>query len=459
MQSPQESRLPSPHVALAKWGLTDFFNFLTLYTLSYHVKSHHPLDIHYHHAKIKAYYNYGNAKIMNPPTYITRELETSIQKYLPLPEILAIVGPRRSGKTTFLRHLATSLESCAYLSFENQTLLDLFDLHIDTFADRHLKPYSHLILDEFQYSKKGGKHLKYLFDTYPGKKIFISGSSSPELTIKALRFLTGRCLVFTLLPLSFSEFLSTKPVKPTPDELREYASEYMTFGGYPEVVLQPDPEIKQTLLQNIYSLFLRREVKDLTSLSDDYKLKNLLKALSLSIGNLIEYRELSQLSGFDHLSLKRYLNFLHQTYIATPILPFFTNRRTELVKNPKIYFYDLGLRNSLIDNFQPLSLRTDRGALVENLVGIDLLNQGLDLKFWRTKNKAEVDFVWEKNGQLFAAEVKAGPKPSLSPSLLSFITKYSPTHASIVSHTTQPKRQIRSTLVDFPPYWDTKPLF
>lgn len=392
-------------------------------------------------------------KITTPPNYITRELEKTIKKYLPLPEILAIVGPRRSGKTTFLGHLSKTWKSYTMVTFENQVILDLFDLHIDAFADRYLKPYDCLIIDELQHAKHGGKNLKYLFDTYPEKKIIISGSSSPDLTIKALRYLTGRCLVFTLFPFTFTEFLSTKPHRPTQKELEMHAQEYMTFGGYPEVVLADDSDIKKTLLQNIYSLFFTREVKDFTSLADDYKLKNLVKALSLSMANLIEYRELSQVSGFDYLSLKRYLNFLQKTYITFPVVPFFRNRRTELVKNPKMYFFDMGLRNSLIDNFQPFDLRPDKGALVENFIAIALGNQGADLRFWRTKNKAEVDFVWEKEGILSAVEVKAGNQTHLPASLASFIEKYAPARAVVFNQTFQKSFTTGKTRVSFRPYW------
>lgn len=388
--------------------------------------------------------------------YIHRELEAKIKKYLPLPEILAILGPRRSGKTTFLNELKNRLPNCLYLTFENEVILDLFDLNIDSFASRYLASNKYLIIDEFQHTKKGGKNLKYLYDTFPGKKIIISGSSSPDLTIKALRFLTGRCLVFTLWPLSFSEFLSIKPLKPTEKELKNYFNEYVTYGGYPEVTLQKDPEIKKTLLQNIYSLFFSREVKDLTALSDDYKLKNLLKALALSAGNLIEYHELSQVSGFDFLTLKRYLNFLEKTFIAYRLYPFYKNRRTELVKNPKIYFCDLGLRNSLLDNFLAFADRTDKGVLVENFLANSLQTEGLDLKFWRTKTKTEVDFVWEKETRLFALETKAGKEDYLPASLKSFIEKHSPSKVYVASASQKRSFKISKTPIIFTPYWQLK---
>lgn len=390
---------------------------------------------------------------MNKVSYIRRELEGKIEKYLKLPEILAVVGPRRSGKTTFLRHLEKSLSNCQYLTFENEVVLDLFDLEINDFARRYLTKSDFLIIDEFQHAKKGGKNLKYLFDTFPGKKIIISGSSSPDLTIKALRFLTGRCLVFTLLPFSFGEFLSAQRPSPIKRELPEFFAEYVTFGGYPEVVLQKDAEIKKTLLQNIYSLFFSREVEDLTRLVDDYKLKNLLRALALGVGGLIEYRELATVSSFDFLSLKKYLNFLEKTYLAFPVYPYFTNRRTELVKNPKIYFYDLGLRNSLIDNFLPLENRPDKGNLVENFVAATLKRIEGDLRFWRTKNKAEVDFVLEKGAKIFAFEVKAGREANIPASLVSFVQKYRLKKAYVVNKEIEKKEKIENTTVEFTPYW------
>ncbi|OGG26069.1 hypothetical protein A2960_05955 [Candidatus Gottesmanbacteria bacterium RIFCSPLOWO2_01_FULL_39_12b] len=398
--------------------------------------------------------------------YIHRKLEQKVNKYLTLPQIIAVIGPRRSGKTTFLLHLGKTLKNCQYLNFENQKILDLFDLDIESFAQLYVLPNKNLLLDEFQYAKRGGKNLKFLFDSYPKTKIFISGSGSTDLTIKAIKYLVGRVLVFTLLPFDWEEFLLCRNPQlltipknkktitpPLASEFQKYFEEYLLFGGYPEVVLQNDIEVKKTLLENIYSLYFLKEVKDLISLVDDYKLKNLIKALALQIGNIISYKELSSFSGFEFRSLKRYLNFLEKTFVSFFLLPYFTNKRTELSKNPKVYFFDTGLCNSLLNNFLPLKARQDKGALIENAMAIALNNTGRELRFWRTKNKAEVDFVVESGGKLSGYEVKAGIEEHVPLSLANFIEKYSPDHALVINKTKGSNKKIGATPINFVPYW------
>jgi predicted AAA+ superfamily ATPase len=180
----------------------------------------------------------------------------------------------------------------------------------------------------------------------------------------------------------------------------------MLYGGYPEVFLQPDKEIKLKLLEGIYNTYLLREVKDIIGLSDDYKFIKLLKAFALQIGNLVNYNELSELSGYDYKTLKSRLNILEKTYILSFVYPFYRNKRTEIVKNPKVYFFDTGLRNFICENFQPLDLRLDRGALCENYLFSVLKRKNLPVNFWRTKSKVEIDFIIQKNGQIVPIEVK-----------------------------------------------------
>jgi len=402
--------------------------------------------------------------------YIPREVEEEIKKYLSLPQIIALLGPRRSGKTTLLLHLKNNLENAVYLSFEDPEVLDLFEKDIKGFAKLYLNEKTkYLFIDEFHYAKSGGKQLKYLFDYYHDKKIIISGSSSPELTIKALKYLVGRVITFTLYPFSFSEFLYAKDPNlqkiwkdasakelvdsPLAEKILHFFEEYLIFGGYPEVVIQDDFEIKKKLLKNIYGVLFLREVKDFLNLVDDFKLRNLIKALALQIGNLINYHELSLLTGLDFKTLKRYLNFLEKVFICSLVSPFFTNKRKELVKAPKIYFWDLGLVNAITDNFSLLEQRVNQGAILENAAFIILAKQN-EVKFWRSKAKAEVDFVLEKDNEVLPIEIKSAIKTEKIPlSLQSLIKTYHPKKAIVVTLSFFGKKKFNHTQILFQPLW------
>ena len=356
--------------------------------------------------------------------YIKRNLEETILKYLNAPEIIAVVGARQSGKTTMINQLIKNFKKAKSISFEDQTALRVFEESPDDFIKIYIQGNKYLFIDEFQYSKNGGKILKYIFDNQQNSsgakqktKIIISGSSSIDLTVQAIKYLVGRILVFNLYPFSFQEFLSAKDEnylkiykeyrkqahrfkdieikisKPVHQKLLGYYEEYLLFGGYPRIVLENDYQSKKELLANIYNTYFLREVKDILGLIDDYKLDNLIKALALQIGNLIDYKELSRLSGYSYPSLKKYLNFLEKTYIAKFIKPFYKNKRTEIVKNPKIYFFDTGLRNFIADDFRKLDRRTDKGALLENGLAQEFIKNNYQFNFWRDKKKNEIDFI------------------------------------------------------------------
>ena len=404
--------------------------------------------------------------------YVARELEVEIEKYLHLPQIIALVGPRRSGKTTLLLHFKKKLKNALYFSFEDREVLDIFENDIKNFAKLYLREeVEYLLLDEFHYAQKGGKNLKYLFDYYPGKKIIISGSSAADLTIQAIKYLVGRVVVFTLYPFSFSEFLLAKDPKiqeiwrttsakklaisPLGERIKQRFEEYLTFGGYPEVVLQRDEEIKKTLLKNIYSVLFLREVKDFLALADEHKLRNLVRALVLQIGNLVNYQELCQVSGLDYKTLKRYLGFLEKVFICQLVPPFFTNKRKELVKAPKIYFWDSGLANAVINNFSPLQQKPNAGAILEN-AAFRILASGGEVKFWRTKTKAEVDFILENSEGSTPLEIKLGAKtPKIPSSLRSFIKSYQPRKAFVGTLSFWAEQKLGKTKVVFQPVWQS----
>lgn len=365
--------------------------------------------------------------------YIKRKLEHTILEYLETPEIIAIVGPRQAGKTTILNRIFSELKNAVFLSFDDKKALNLFENDIDGFREIYAKSSSYLFIDEFQYAKKGGQKLKYIFDKNKEEnkkvKIFISGSSAIDLTVNAAKYLVGRVFIFNLYPLDFEEYLQYRDEKLLPlfkrgnecfrnnekfdlsgeawNLISKHFDDYALYGGYPRVVLAENAEEKKEVLKNIYNTYFLREVRDVLGLIDDYKLEKLIRALALQIGNLIDYRELGILSEYSYPTLKKYLNFLEKTFICSLVRPFYANKRIEIVKNPKVYFFDTGLRNYIVNDFRLLDERGDLGGLLENAVFGQLVKNGYSLNYWRTKQKQEVDFILHlAGGRELALEVK-----------------------------------------------------
>ncbi len=398
-------------------------------------------------------------------SYIQRELEGEINKYLKVKEIIAIVGARQCGKTTLLSKIISDLKKkgkkISAVSFDSVKELQLFENDFDSFIELYVKNYGLLFIDEVQYSKDSGKKLKYIYDNF-NIKIFISGSSTEELSVQSLKYLVGRIFIFTLYPFSFKEFLMVKNQKlvslyqsgeykkEITSQLNNYLNEFIMYGGYPRVVLAKDNEERKQVLKNIYNTYLLREIKEILGLSVNYKLINLIKALSLQIGNIINYHELSTLSEFSYVELKAHINILEKTFVCSQISPFYTNKRTELVKSPKIYFYDLGFRNICIDNFS--RERTDMGSIYENFIFSELVKNNVFPKYWHTKSDAEVDFVMEKENKQIPIEIKAVlSKENITRSYHSFIQKYKPKKGYFVSLDFEGKRKIDECNVLFIP--------
>ncbi len=384
--------------------------------------------------------------------YIKRNLEDKLLQYLNSPEIIAVIGPRQSGKTTLLKQIyANYKEQGVFISFDDPDILSLFEHKIEDFARLYVIGRKGLFIDEFQYAKNGGRSLKYIYDKYK-IKIFITGSSSIDLTVKSLKYLVGRIFIFELLPFDFSEFLKAKDgnldriyteslnvslesfykgkAKPSisgkiEDKIRYFFKEYLVYGGYPRAVLAESFEEKKEVLKNIYSTFLLREVKDYMGLIDDYKLQNLVKALSLQIGSLAGYNDLSLLSGYSFVSLKKYLNFLEKSYICLLVRPFFKNRRSEFTKKPKVYFLDTGLRNCIYNDFRSIEERADAGSLLENGIFAELRKKNITPQYWHNKNSGEVDFIIQQEGVKLALEIKLTlEKCKDSPAVRMFKEKY-----------------------------------
>jgi len=385
---------------------------------------------------------------MDKMNYIHRDLEALIEKYLHVKEIIAVVGIRQCGKTTLLKYIANELKKGGkqvnFISFDDVGIMRMFEDDIISFQKLHVVPYEYVFIDEIQYSRESGKKLKYLYG-HTDTKILISGSSSAELSVESLKFLAGRVFIFTLFPFSFREFLKARSVGLVSlydegnygtaliDEMNVYLKEFLLYGGFPRVVMSKDNEEKQLVLRNIFSTYILREIREIFQISNEYKLVKLIKGLSLQVGGMINYQELCHISETNIPELKRYLDILQKTFILSLIRPYYSNRRTELVKIPKIYFIDHGFRNSCLENFSE-SL-TITGVLNEQYVFSECIKNELSVKYWRSKSRAEVDFVIEKNGPI-PVEVKTQLyEQKISLSYHSFIEKYNPVKAYMFSQT------------------------
>ena len=373
--------------------------------------------------------------------YIERELERKIRKLLDAPEIIAVLGARQVGKTTLMKRIFDTIDDTKiFLDFEDPEIAGLFDEDIKTFAKLYVKNHNFVFLDEFQYSKNGGRNLKFLYDTYK-KKFLVSGSSSLELTVKLPAFLVGRIFILELFPFTLKEFFAFRApeefeiskekalrMEPVPsfvhEKLLKLLEEFVIYGGFPRVVTAMETDEKKLVLKNLITTYLLKDIRGFFRLSSEYPFNRFMKALSLQIGNLLNYSELSNITGISLREVKKYFSILEETYIIKLSKPFYRNKRTEIVKNPKVYFLDNGLRNATINDFRDPSERVDTGQLLENLIASELVKYGLELRFWRTKGGAEVDFVIEKDGKLIPIEVKSSTRCTPGKSLISFSKKY-----------------------------------
>jgi len=421
--------------------------------------------------------------IIFPENLLPREILPKIIPFLEPENIVLLTGARQTGKTSLLYLLIRQLlnngappSQIVYFDLENiydfsllQNLKDFnefWQILKERGVDRQKRVF--VFIDEVQHLEKPSSFLKYLHDHYkPGLKFIVTGSSSLEIKKKFTDRLTGRVYSFVIKPLSFREFLEFKKEKDLaeillsfnlpfwicarhPEEdfvkisknhkrrLDAFLREYLTFGGYPAVSLKENPLIKQRDLQEIYSLYIRRDIKDIGEIDDVSGYNNLVSLLCLQIGNLVKEQELAVSSGLSRPTVKKYLFLLENTYVLKLVRPFFTNKRKEITKTPKVFFEDVGLRNGVINNFDDLSLRVDRGAIIENFVFSQLSKEddlSHKVSFWRSQAKNECDFVWQENiNELYPIEVKLNYplRQPFPPGLKSFISLYQPSRGFII---------------------------
>lgn len=410
---------------------------------------------------------------------IERNLYASLKTHLNKKEITLLIGPRQAGKTTLLKSLVEELKATG-----KETLFLNLDIDADaqyfTSQSRLLSRIqaitnpgneeAFVFIDEVQRIENAGLFLKGLYDRDLPFKLIATGSGSLELKEKIAESLVGRKKNFYLLTVSIEEFLQyrlnqliERIVKTLrTDALKEdqLLLEYLTFGGYPRVVTAPTISEKQEILAEIFQGYIERDIQQLLNLEKDRSFITLLQLMANRIGQIINYSDLSRMVGISIPTLKNYLWYAEKTFILEAVTPFFRNKKKEVVKAPQYYFIDNGLRNFLL-NIQDLMVHVDQvGFLFQQLIYWILSKKTADsvtsIHYWRTQNRAEVDFVMLSGLQVLPVEVKSfGMKEAkIGRSLHSFIDDYSPKEAWFINRNLEKKIKVKDTTVWFRPWFD-----
>lgn len=398
-----------------------------------------------------------------------RNLYGELIEHLEYKEFSIIIGARQVGKTTVLKQLYSELkrrkEKVWFVSFEMPEVLSQINAHPENLFRYTEKPDNpllidslekvYILIDEIQYAENPTNFLKYLFDLYvPNLKIIATGSSAFYIDKKFKDSLAGRKKIFRLSTLNFEEYLYFKDQPELVEELeiirqrKEYLSfrqnelmslfdEYLLYGGYPAVVLFKKEKDKVDMLNELKNSYLKKDIDESRVENEDVFYK-LLVALASQTGELLNKNELSKSLRTHSKTIEKYLYVLQKSFHVDLIKPYFSNLKKELVKMPKIYFNDLGLRNLLISNFSELSIRSDKGGLLENYVFLRLKNiyDPDNIRFWRTAEQNEVDFiVKQRTGTLNAFEVKFNSASIKQSKYKTFLKSYPSANMSFVCYT------------------------
>lgn len=359
------------------------------------------------------------------------------EKYLPkiyksiseMP-ITVLIGARQVGKTSLLESIkvkTTILKLDGQLPDINNLFADATELISFLKIKLNDDLNGLLVIDEFQMITNVSSTLKILVDKFKNLKILCSGSSSLDIIQKVEESLSGRIRMIYVYSLSFSENVlfqkdelfeeykkynkntSTAIISP---EIKQILDEQLVFGGMPRACLTNQPETKMQILDDIYKTYLLRDVKAYIHNKDSVGFNKLLRLLALQIGNFVNVNDISKTTGLSYNKCENFIYLLEQMFIIKLIEPYETNKRKAIKKMKKVFFLDLGMRNIIIQNFNPPDLRTDTGALFENFVFLEILKH-LEtyhtINFYRTRDGAEVDFI--VNDMLKKISIEAKYKP------------------------------------------------
>ena len=324
-------------------------------------------------------------------------------------KIVALYGPRQVGKTTLaLELLERSSWRARYVSADELVYREALASQSRQTLGEVLGDAELLVIDEAQRVPNIGLNLKILVDSFPHARILATGSASFDLASKISEPLTGRQLTFCLYPVSYPDLIAAFGSL----EARAQLERWLVWGGYPAIVTTETPQMRQRLLNELVGAYLYRDLLEWEGLRRADKIADLLRLLAFQIGQEVAVTELAASLALNRQTVERYLDLLEKVFVIFRMGGFSRNLRKEVTKNARYYFYDNGVRNSLIQNFNPLGLRNDVGQLWENFLVVErrkanqMNGRMVNAYFWRTYDQKEIDYLEESGGRLNGYEFK-----------------------------------------------------
>lgn len=370
---------------------------------------------------------------------IKRQLQEVIEKRMFRGKVIVLVGARQVGKSTLFRQILAS-DQLQGLREEVLTL-DCDDPRVRAMLEQAnvaelrqlVAGYRVVMIDEAQRVSGVGLTLKMLIDHFPDVQLLVTGSSSFLLHDKLNEPLTGRKFEYHLYPVSTQELYHDGGLL----RVQQTLESRLIYGSYPDVINNADD--RHTILMNLSGSYLYQDLLSMEGVRKPVLLEKLLVALALQVGSEVSYNELAQTVGTDSKTVEKYVDLLEKCYVVFRLSALSRNMRTELKKGKKIYFYDNGIRNALIQNLNPLNLRQDTGALWENFFISERLKYNhyngryVNAYFWRTTQQQEIDYIEEADGSMSAFEMKWNSKKARAALPASFLKAYSVKETAVIT--------------------------